>query len=84
VGSGPSHHNQTRDHKSQETHDQPFPIAAGDKVESAEGNAHSQDHAAKEEKRRVLGRDAAADGPPKSTKENRPDSQAGHPRERKY
>ncbi len=56
-------------------------MTAGDKVKSSQGNAHPQQRAAEEPKRRPLGRNALANRPPKAAEENRAEQDARNQRE---
>src|ERR1035441_10721999 len=70
-GSGETRHDKARHNKSKETHQQPLPMAARDKIEAGQGDARSQQEAAKEPKRRLFGRKALANRPDrKSTRLN--------------
>src|SRR5580704_2464414 len=56
--------------KAKETQQPPLPMLAPDKIKSRQGNAHPQQQAAEEPKRRPLGRNALANCPPKAAEEN--------------
>jgi hypothetical protein len=64
-------HKSLCDNKANETRKQPLPIAAGNKVEASQGDAHPREQADEEPKRRLFGRNALAYGPPEATEEDR-------------
>src|SRR5664279_2521027 len=60
---GQPHHGQACQDKPKETHDQPLPMPAADKVDSSQGNAHPHQQAGEEPKCRLLGRNTLASRP---------------------
>ena len=79
---GQPRHDQARHDKSEETQQQPLPMTARNKIKSSQGNAHPQQQAAEEPKRRPFGRNALANRPPKAAEENRAEQHARHQRQR--
>ncbi len=64
-----------------QTGQQSFPIAAADKVESRQRNAHAQQRAAEEPESRLFGSKTLAHRLPKSAEENRAEEKTGQSRE---
>src|ERR1035441_10986086 len=83
-GSGETRHDKARHNKSKETHQQPLPMAARDKIEAGQGDARSQQEAAKEPKCRLFGRKALANRPPQAAEEYRAEQGAGHQRSEEH
>src|ERR1017187_423528 len=81
---GQPHYGQACQDKPKETHDQPLPMPAADKVKSSQGNAHPRQQAGEEPKRRLLGRNTLANRPPKSAEEYRAEPPSGRTRQHQH
>src|SRR5450432_3335457 len=69
-------HDETCDDKSEQTGQQPPPIAAAEKVKAGERDDHAQKHAAEKPEHGLPGRKALAHGPPKAAEESRAEAKA--------
>jgi hypothetical protein len=69
LRAGEQRYNITRNNKSQEAQEEPFPMTAGNKVESGKGYAKPQKQTAKEPESRPFGGYSLADRPPEAAKE---------------